>query len=249
VSQTLFPRVPNASTRLFAFDLAGNSVHKLCLSTQRKPQSNCRQRLMVQLWNHLVRILLATWTFISFVAGLPLTMIRSLARHSLSGRYFNQAASMIPLRRTGLPLKTQSHRLSSVAVPNNNDDDQMPKLPLDVVQYSQLPSGDRVFTATTIPKGLLHQHSTKRGSWGVIRVSQGQLEYQIHNADANDDDTANAQAAAEPVPSSIRTFILHSKRLGIIEPTILHQVRPLTDDVEFVVEFHKLPGSRHNAAP
>jgi tellurite resistance-related uncharacterized protein len=220
--------------------------------TQREPHSantNCRQRLMVQLWNQLVRTLIAIWTFVSFVVGLPVTMIRSLARHSLNGRFFNQAASKVSLNCAGLSLQTQSHRLSSVAAPNIND--QMPQLPHDVVQYSQLPSGGKVFTATTIPKGLLHQHSTKRGSWGVIRVSQGQLEYQIHNADDTDNISNEQAAAAEPVPSSTgsRTFILHSKQLGIIEPTVLHQVRPLTDDVEFVVEFYKLPGSRHNAVP
>lgn len=49
----------------------------------------------------------------------------------------------------------------------------MAELPEAVVQYSQVPKAPKTFTATTIPKGLLKQHSTKRGTWGVIRVSKG----------------------------------------------------------------------------
>lgn len=100
----------------------------------------------------------------------------------------------------------------------------MPVLPPDVVQYSQVPGKGKFFTKTSVPKGLLKQHTTKKGTWGVIRVSAGKLEYQINEPD-------------------VTSFELCTGVLGIIEPTVLHQVKPLTDDLEFVVEFHRLPNT------
>lgn len=53
---------------------------------------------------------------------------------------------------------------------------KMPILPKEVMKYSQVPKGkegNEYFTATTIPKGLLNKHSTKKGTWGVINVSKG----------------------------------------------------------------------------
>jgi tellurite resistance-related uncharacterized protein len=111
----------------------------------------------------------------------------------------------------------------------------MPQIPPEAVQYAQLPAQGKCFTASTIPKGLLKQHSTKQGTWGVIRVSQGQLEYQIHR-----------EASDEGQSEGKQTFVLDASRLGIIEPTIMHQVRPLTEDVEFTVEFHKVPVALEN---
>jgi len=60
--------------------------------------------------------------------------------------------------------------------------------------------------------------------------SSGKLEYQINNS-------SNSEQARPTI------LELDASRVGIIEPTVLHQVRPLTDDVEFVVEFHRLPGT------
>eukprot|EP00586_Coscinodiscus_wailesii_P007338 CAMPEP_0172492032 /NCGR_PEP_ID=MMETSP1066-20121228/23009_1 /TAXON_ID=671091 /ORGANISM="Coscinodiscus wailesii, Strain CCMP2513" /LENGTH=111 /DNA_ID=CAMNT_0013261401 /DNA_START=311 /DNA_END=646 /DNA_ORIENTATION=+ len=97
----------------------------------------------------------------------------------------------------------------------------MPKLPADVVKYSQVPKTG-AFTKDKIPKGLLKRHNTKRGTWGVIRVSSGQLEYQIN----------------EP---SVSRHVLDNTRVGVIEPRVYHQVAPLTDDVAFVVEFYRKP--------
>ena len=101
------------------------------------------------------------------------------------------------------------------------DAEGMPVLPEDVVKYSTVPKG-KSFTATTIPSGLLKDHTTKAGTWGIISVSQGNLKYVIEN------DTV---------------FTLTPQYHGIIEPTVLHHVAPLSDDVEFVVEFHRLPGT------
>ena len=58
----------------------------------------------------------------------------------------------------------------------------------------------------------------------MIRVSQGQLEYTIH----------------EPQPS---VHVLDKDHLGVIEPTMLHQVKALSEDMEFVVEFWRAPGT------
>ena len=99
----------------------------------------------------------------------------------------------------------------------------MKALPSNVIKYSQVPK-EGFFVKGKIPRGLLKEHTTKRGTWGVIRVSEGQLEYQIN----------------EP---SVEKYVLKEGTPGVIEPQIRHQVAPLTDDVKFVVEFHRVPGS------
>jgi tellurite resistance-related uncharacterized protein len=99
----------------------------------------------------------------------------------------------------------------------------MSDLPKDVVQYSQVPKQGS-FKAETIPKGLLKAHSTKKGTWGIIRVDCGSLEYQIN----------------EP---TVRKFVLVAPAAGVIEPRVLHQVKPLSDDLQFVVEFYRLPNT------
>ncbi|CAB9510366.1 Domain of unknown function (DUF1971) [Seminavis robusta] len=104
----------------------------------------------------------------------------------------------------------------------------MKDLPEDVVKYSQVPKNG-VFSAAgdNIPKGLLKNHSTKDGTWGIIKVTQGKLGYQINGK--NNDET----------PAEI--FELDPETPGIIEPTVFHEVAPLTDNVEFVVQFLRLP--------
>ncbi|KAL7472552.1 hypothetical protein ACHAXS_012929 [Conticribra weissflogii] len=128
--------------------------------------------------------------------------------------------SLRPLK-SFLPLKKATvFQCSS----RNHQPDGMPILPSDVVKYSQVPKDGKEFTAQTIPSGLLKQHTTKKGTWGVIRVSKGKLEYTIH----------------EPLSS---VHILDTQKIGIIEPTMLHQVKGLTEDVQFVVEFWRVPGT------
>eukprot|EP00970_Alexandrium_tamarense_P020516 scaffold15332_cov241-Alexandrium_tamarense.AAC.1 len=107
---------------------------------------------------------------------------------------------------------------------NQHESNGMPILPSDVVQYTQVPKVCTKFTATTIPSGLLKEHTTKKGTWGIIRVSKGQLQYSI----------------VEPQQS---THTLDSTSLGVIEPTKLHSIKALSDDVEFVVEFWRRPGT------
>lgn len=101
----------------------------------------------------------------------------------------------------------------------------MPILPADVVKYSQVPGKDKLFTANKIPKGLLKEHNTKPGTWGVIRVKQGKLQYTILEPEHH---VFELDPSVPP---------------GIIEPKKLHQVKALTDDLQFAVEFHRLPGT------
>lgn len=101
----------------------------------------------------------------------------------------------------------------------------MPILPSGVVKYSQVPK-DSYFVKDKIPRGLLKNHTTKAGTYGVIRVNAGKLLYRIE----------------EPEPP-IEFELSPDDPPGIIEPTRLHRVAPLTDDVEFCVEFHRKPGT------
>jgi len=100
----------------------------------------------------------------------------------------------------------------------------LPALPSNVVKYSQVPKQGTTFTADKIPKGLLKDHTTKAGTWGVIRVSQGTLEYTI----------------MEP---QVLVQTLVAPATGVIEPQRLHHVKALTEDVKFVVEFYRTPGT------
>eukprot|EP00566_Odontella_aurita_P027737 CAMPEP_0113543590 /NCGR_PEP_ID=MMETSP0015_2-20120614/10240_1 /TAXON_ID=2838 /ORGANISM="Odontella" /LENGTH=160 /DNA_ID=CAMNT_0000443761 /DNA_START=157 /DNA_END=639 /DNA_ORIENTATION=- /assembly_acc=CAM_ASM_000160 len=100
----------------------------------------------------------------------------------------------------------------------------MPTLPAGVVKYSQVPAPPKTFTADKIPRGLLRQHNTKAGTWGIIDVRKGRLEYQINE------------------PERL-VFELQAPAKGVIEPRVFHQVKALTDDVEFVVEFYRMPGT------
>lgn len=105
----------------------------------------------------------------------------------------------------------------------SSSEDDFPTLPSDVVKYSQVPK-QGTFTADKIPKGLLKDHTTKAGTWGIIRVSRGTLEYTITQP------RLLKQALAAPAT-------------GVVEPQRLHHVKALTENVEFVVEFYRLPGT------
>lgn len=74
------------------------------------------------------------------------------------------------------------------------------------------------FTATTIPAGLLRDHSTKRGVWARIVILEGTLRYRV---DAWD-----------------RSFELSPAQHGIVVPEVLHHVEAC-GPVRFHVEFHR----------
>lgn len=112
------------------------------------------------------------------------------------------------IRRIFFPVSQSSSRLKMA----------MPELPPNVEKYSQVPSLELAFTATTIPDGLKKDHTTKARTWGVIRILKGKLEYIIDGTES---------------------FELSPSLPGIIQPERKHHVKALTDDVEFVVEFHR----------
>lgn len=78
-------------------------------------------------------------------------------------------------------------------------------------------SRTKTFTRDTVPEKLLNNHNTKKGTWGIFTVEQGEIEYIIEEDE---------------------TIILSKDQPGIIEPTILRRIRPL-GEVSFYIEFYK----------
>lgn len=85
--------------------------------------------------------------------------------------------------------------------------------PPSAVPYKRTP----VFDENTLPAGLRREHRTKAGVWGVIRVLDGRLRYQV----------------LEP-PSEA---ILEPGRPGLICPDEPHRVEPL-GPMRMQVEFY-----------
>ena len=91
----------------------------------------------------------------------------------------------------------------------------MKTLPNDVSPYKRTPE----FTEDTVPAGLLRAHQTKDSVWAKIVVLEGKLQYTINEPEKE-------------------VTILDSNTFGVIEPTVLHEVKPL-GPVRFYVEFHR----------
>lgn len=91
----------------------------------------------------------------------------------------------------------------------------MKQLPNNVSPYKRTPE----FTEENVPAGLLCAHQTKESVWGKIVILEGKLQYTI----------------LEPEQEVV---ILDESLYGIVEPTILHEVKPL-GKVRFYVEFHR----------
>jgi tellurite methyltransferase len=75
------------------------------------------------------------------------------------------------------------------------------------------------FTTTSIPDGLLADHSITPGVWGVIHVLEGRLRYIV-----------DAPLACEQ--------LIEAGRHGIIPPEVTHRVLP-DGEVRFFIEFHR----------
>jgi tellurite resistance-related uncharacterized protein len=80
------------------------------------------------------------------------------------------------------------------------------------------------FTEDTIPHALLKAHTTKPGAWALIHVLKGRLIYRIVDERLQ----PSGQVLRPDAPP------------GVIEPTMLHYVRPL-GPVAFYVEFFRAP--------
>ena len=92
----------------------------------------------------------------------------------------------------------------------------MTGLPPGLVAYKRTP----IFTEETVPAGLLKDHSTKAGTWGLIHVEDGRLDYSITDPRR---------------PPSERTLSRQGEP-GLVEPTVLHRIKP-QGRVRFWVEF------------
>ena len=91
----------------------------------------------------------------------------------------------------------------------------MKQLPTNVVPYKKTPP----FNQSNVPNGLLNAHQTKEGVWGKIIIIEGKLQYTIN----------------EP---QVEIIILDQNIYGVVEPTVLHEVKPL-GAVRFYVEFYR----------
>lgn len=76
-----------------------------------------------------------------------------------------------------------------------------------------------VFDETTVPRGLLKDHQTMPGVWGLITILEGSLTYTIQS---------------EPPEVNL----LDKNQFGVVEPQVLHYVKP-SGRVKFYVEFYK----------
>lgn len=90
----------------------------------------------------------------------------------------------------------------------------MKQIPNNVVSYNATP----VFDETTIPVGLLKDHTTKEGVWGKIIITKGKLLYCIYDTQEE--------------------ISLDTNHYGVIEPNTLHHIQPL-GEVKFQIEFYK----------
>ena len=90
----------------------------------------------------------------------------------------------------------------------------MKHLPTAVTPYKRTPT----YTETSVPAGLLNEHSTKVGTWGLICVLSGSLRYEI--------------------TSTGECYVLSTSVPGIIEPTVQHRVQAM-GEVQFYVEFYR----------
>ncbi|TVV69627.1 DUF1971 domain-containing protein [Sphingomonas solaris] len=79
-----------------------------------------------------------------------------------------------------------------------------------------------MFAETSVPAGLLRDHSTKDGVWGLIHVERGQLRYRI----------------TDPRREATEILLAAGAMPGIVEPTIVHHVEPV-GAVLFQVEFFR----------
>lgn len=91
----------------------------------------------------------------------------------------------------------------------------MKSLPSRVSAYKRTPD----FTADTVPGGLLNQHHTKAGVWGLLHVERGSVEYVIGGSERHR---------------------LTPELPGVIEPEVRHHIRPAPDAV-FYIEFYRQP--------
>ena len=80
------------------------------------------------------------------------------------------------------------------------------------------------FTEETVPRGLLNDHTTKDGVWGLIKVESGSVMYRV----------------TDPRRDPSETVLTPEGAPGVVEPTIQHHVAPI-GSARFHVEFYRTP--------
>lgn len=90
------------------------------------------------------------------------------------------------------------------------------RLPAGLISYRRTAD----FTEETVPAGLLADHTTTEGSWGLIVVKEGALIYRI----------------SDPRRAPSETLLTPETAPGVVEPTIRHHVEP-QGPVRFHIEF------------
>lgn len=98
------------------------------------------------------------------------------------------------------------------------------ELPEGLVSYKRTPE----FDEHSIPSGLKHNHSTKAGVWGVIRVLSGRLRYHLEGLDG-------------------RQLVLGPEDPGVVAPEVLHHIEA-DGPVKFFVEFYRQQSREGTAA-
>ena len=100
---------------------------------------------------------------------------------------------------------------------NGNEKTNMKTLPAGLREYKRTPD----FNADTLPKGFLHRHSTKEGTWGLLEVEAGSVVYVI-------DDEADRGR-----------YTLRQGDRAVITPCQLHHLESASPDLVFHVKFLK----------
>jgi tellurite methyltransferase len=94
-------------------------------------------------------------------------------------------------------------------------------LPSEVRAYKR--TGE--FNPDTVPQGLLEHHRTRAKVWGLAHVLSGELAYTVHPQDGEIE----------------REYIVREGEAAVIRPQNYHQVRLLTAQTRFYVEFFRAP--------
>lgn len=93
-----------------------------------------------------------------------------------------------------------------------------PQLPDGVTAYKRTATFDQ----SSVPAGLLQDHSTKEGAWGVLRLESGRLRYVV----------------TDPRRQPFVVVVTPDTREIVIETAVVHYVELLAP-VEFHVEFYR----------
>ncbi|MEY4642119.1 MAG: hypothetical protein RLZZ227_2113 [Pseudomonadota bacterium] len=89
------------------------------------------------------------------------------------------------------------------------------EFPEGLQEYKRTP----LFTETTIPPGLLRDHTTKAGVWGLIQVEEGTLLYSVSYPEE-------------------RSYMLSEASPGVVVPSMKHHVQA-QGKVRFYVAFYR----------